>query len=48
MLPSTPLLDSEFDVESPEVTLSDVEELEGISLVCIVEADISSVGNFVF
>lgn len=40
-----PLLCSVFDVAGPEVTLSEVEELEGTSVVCVVVgADISSVG----
>jgi hypothetical protein len=38
----TPLLYLEFDAASPEVTLSDVEELKGVSVVCVVGADISS------
>ncbi len=36
---STPLRYSELDAVSPEVTLSDVEELDGISMVCFVGAD---------
>jgi hypothetical protein len=40
VLSSTPL--PELDAASPEITLSDVEELEGISVVCVVGADILS------